>query len=82
MNNVLKNEDVLNAYIRGRGGMADALGWGPSGRNPVEVQVLSAASKNLLKKYLHLKNKYDKIIESPKYNDEKTSWISARSSIG
>jgi len=26
MNNVLKNEDVLNAYIRGRGGMADALG--------------------------------------------------------
>ncbi|PVG25895.1 hypothetical protein DDL39_15015 [Staphylococcus aureus] len=26
INNVLKNEDVLNAYIRGRGGMADALG--------------------------------------------------------
>ncbi len=49
MNNVLKNEDVLNAYIRGRGGMADALGWGPSGRNPVEVQVLSAASKFLIK---------------------------------
>ncbi|ORN98530.1 hypothetical protein B8A07_05965 [Staphylococcus aureus] len=26
INNVLKNGDVLNAYIRGRGGMADALG--------------------------------------------------------
>jgi hypothetical protein len=32
--------------------MADALGWGPSGGNPVEVQVLSAAPKRKLKNKL------------------------------
>ena len=32
----------------GRGGTADALGWGPSGGNPVEVQVLSAAPSQLI----------------------------------
>lgn len=37
INNVLKNEDVLNVYICGCGGMVDVLGWGFSGRNFVEV---------------------------------------------
>ena len=47
INNVLKNEDVLNAYIRGRGGMADALASGASVPWDVEVQLLSRAQQVL-----------------------------------
>ena len=41
-------KSLIMRFASGRGGMADALGWGPSGRNPVEVQVLSAAPNNLI----------------------------------
>ena len=46
---------IINKLLRfasGRGGMADALGWGPSGRNPVEVQVLSAAPNQFQSLYI------------------------------